>query len=101
MHTPLEITFRGMSSSLWIEAFIETWVARLERSCGVLQRCAVVIDRPHGNHRHGNEFQVRVEVAASNCQVVASRVDPDNENMYAAITDAFRAARRQLHDAHV
>jgi ribosome-associated translation inhibitor RaiA len=101
MQTPLEITFHGMTSSMWVEAFIETWVARLERTCGRIQRCAVVVDKPHHHRRHGNHFHIRLDITVPGKQVVISRDperDPGHEDVYVAITDAFRSARRQLQD---
>jgi ribosome-associated translation inhibitor RaiA len=101
MQTPLKITFHGMPSSMWVESFIETRVARLERTCGRLQKCSVVVDKPHHHHRHGNTFHIHLDIAVPGKQFAFSRDrerDHGHEDVYVAITDAFRAARRQLQD---
>jgi ribosome-associated translation inhibitor RaiA len=99
MTVPVDITFRGMDRSLALEASIHRWVDRLEHVHGGVHRCAVVVEQPHHHHQTGNCFQVRVDVSVPGREVVVSHDparDPAHENAYAAVADAFRAARRQL-----
>jgi hypothetical protein len=96
MQKPLDITFRGMTRSLSVERTVERWLGRLERSCGRIQRCSVVIDLPHRHRQRGNAFHVLVDVGMPGRQVTVSREPRDDENVYVSIADAFRAARRQL-----
>jgi len=95
MQSPLEITFRGMPNSPAAEAAIHRWVARLEHVYSRIQRCAVVFEQPHRNQRHGNEFHVRIDLSVPDRDIAVSR---DSEDAYLAISEAFRAARRQLQD---
>lgn len=99
METALETTFHGMSSCMWIEAYIESWVVRLERSCGRILRCSVLIDQPR--HREGNTFHIRINLALPGRQFAIAR-DPDcdngDEDVYDALSDVFRTARRQLQE---
>jgi ribosome-associated translation inhibitor RaiA len=101
MQSPLDITFRGMSSSPSVEVAIQSWVARLERSYDRVQRCSVLVELPHQHHRHGNQFHVRIDLTVPGREIAVSRdpaCDPGHEDVYVAISDAFRAARRQLQD---
>ena len=101
MPSSLEITFRGMSPSPSVEAVIRDWVARLENKDSRIQRCSVVVDQPHRHQTHGNRFHIGIEVGVPGRDIVISRdpeLDPGHEDIYIAIADAFRAARRQLQD---
>ena len=101
MESSLEITFRGMPNSPSAEAAIRRWVARLEHVYHRIQRCSVVIEQPHRNQRQGNQFHIRVDIAVPDHVIEVSRDaghDPKHEDIYIAIADAFRAARRQLQD---
>ena len=100
MQSPLEITFRGMSPSSSVEGAIQRWVGRLEHDYDRLQRCSVVVEMPHQQHRHGNQFHVHIDLSVPGREIAVSR-DPANaahEDVYVALSDAFRAARRQLQD---
>ncbi|MDQ3365686.1 MAG: HPF/RaiA family ribosome-associated protein [Myxococcota bacterium] len=101
METPLEITCRGMSSSPAIEVTIRSWMKRLEHTTDRIERCHVIIELPHGHERQGNTFSVHLELTVPARTVVVSRpppVDTEHEDLYVALADAFRAARRQLQD---
>lgn len=101
MQTPVDITFRGMPKSLAAEASVTRWVDRLARAFGRILRCTVVIEVPHRSQRQGQTFHVRVEIAIPDHVVEVSRdpgIDHTHEDLYMAISDAFRAARRQLQD---
>jgi ribosome-associated translation inhibitor RaiA len=85
-----------MTPSSTVVAAIERWVARLDHLYGRIQRCVVVVERPHQHHRHGNRFHVHVDLTVPGREI-ASR-GAEHENVYAAVTEAFRATRRQLQD---
>lgn len=98
---PLTITFRDLRSSSTIESFIRRWASKLETAHGRIERCHVVIERPHQRHHHGQRYHVRIALAVPGPDVEVSRdhsLDAAHEDLYVAIRDAFRAARRQLED---
>lgn len=98
MQIPIEITFRDMPSSSALEASIHEWASRLERVAPI-QRCTVVIERPNKHHRHGMPFQISLTVSTPGREIVVSHADrAEHEDPYLAVSDAFRAARRQLLD---
>lgn len=99
MMIPLQITFRNMDRSEVIEAAIGSRIARLSRLAPDLMRCAVVVERPHRQHRHGNLYQVTIHLTLPRGKVVVgTEADRDHahEDVMVAITDAMRAARRAM-----
>lgn len=102
MQLPVEITFRDMTPSLALQHTIERWADRLARMEPNIQRCDVVIERPHRKHKTGQLFHVRVEIAIAGSTIIVGR-DPARDDAhtdpYVAVGDAFRAARRQLQNA--
>jgi ribosome-associated translation inhibitor RaiA len=88
-----------MPRSPAVEVQIQRWVDRLEKSFDRLVRCEAWVEQPHRHNRKGNMFHVRVELSVPGETLVVSRdagVDHAHENVYVALSDAFRAARRQL-----
>ena len=101
MQEPLDITFRGMSRSPSVEVAIERWVHRLERTYGRILGCSVVIEQPHRHHHQGNVFHVRVALRVPGHEFAIAcepARDERHEDVYVAVADAFRAARRRLHE---
>jgi ribosome-associated translation inhibitor RaiA/cold shock CspA family protein len=101
MPIPLSIHFRGLEPSPAVEDFVHRWVSKLETVHDRIERCEVVIDRPHQHHHQGQRYRVRVTLAVPGPNVEVSRdhgLDGAHEDVYVAIRDAFRAARRQLED---
>lgn len=97
MQTPLELTFRGMSTSPSVETFIQRWVTRLDRNYPRIQHCSVVVEMPHQHGQQGNRFQIGIDLTVPGRTIAVSR-ELGHEDVYVAIADAFRAARRQLQD---
>jgi ribosome-associated translation inhibitor RaiA len=95
----IEITFRGMDPSLSAEMSARRWIERLKRVFADITSCNVVVEMPHRHHERHNAFHVRIELSVPG-DVIAVTRDPGepgpHEDVYVAISDAFRAARRQL-----
>ncbi len=101
METPLQITYRHMESSPAVEADIRERVDALERFCGRIVSCRVVVEAPHHHHRKGSLFHVRIDLRLPHGEVVSSHDHQGahaHEDIYVALRDAFHAARRQLED---
>jgi cold shock CspA family protein len=100
MQIPLQISFRGLTSSESIESSVREHAERLEQFGGVIG-CRVIVEAQHRRHRKGRIYHVRVDVTVPGREIVVSR-DPAehhaHEDVYIAIRDAFDAARRQLED---
>ena len=94
---PVEISYRGLTPSPAIETAIHAWVERLAHVHDRIQHCHVWLTLPHGHHRHGPRFQVRLTVAIPGRDIAITH-DAGHEDAYLALADAFVAARRQLVD---
>ena len=101
MPFPIEVAFRDMDPTPALEDFVNQWCTKLEHLYDRIERCHVVVERPHQRHHKGNRFQVRVTLSVPGPDIVVSRdpsLDGAHEDVYVAIRDAFQAARRQLED---
>jgi ribosomal subunit interface protein len=101
MQVPLEIRFHNIDRSAAVEAAIRERAAKLEQFADRIVSCTVTVEGSHKHHRQGNLYTVRVDVRFPGGEVVASR-DPSahhsHEDVFVALRDAFKAARRQLQD---
>lgn len=102
MDVPLEIRFHGMDSSETVEERIRDKVAKLERKYGRLVACRVGIEKPHRQHRNGNNYEVHIELSVPGHDLVVSK-EPHGvgdrskaPDIYQAVNVAFDAAERQL-----
>lgn len=101
MAFPRDITFRDMEPSPAVERFVQDWIDKLEQVYPRIERCHVLIERPHQHQHQGQRFHVRISLAVPGPDVIVSRdhaLDGAHEDLHVAIRDAFRAARRQLED---
>ncbi len=101
MSIPLDLTFRDLAGSDAVKGAIQSALDRLGTIYDRIQRCVVVIERPHQSQRHGQGFHVRLQIVMPDRVITIGRDpahDDDHTNIYVAISDAFRSARRQLHD---
>ncbi len=88
-----------MDASPALETFAHRWAAKLATVCDRIERCEVVIERPHRHQHQGQHVHARVTVMVPGPDIVVSDDDkPDgaHDDAYVAVRDAFRAARRQL-----
>ena len=101
MQIPLQIHFNNVDPSPAVESAIHKRAAQLERFGGEIVSCRVTIVAPHKHHHKGNLFYVTVDLRTPGRELVVSRSPQEshaNEDVYVAIRDAFKAARRQLQD---
>lgn len=101
MRVPLQIQFHNLEPSDAIEAAARKYAEKLEQFHEEIISCRVVIESPHKHHYKGKLYHVVVDVRIPGDEVVVSRMPDDqhaHEDVYVAIHDAFRAARRQLQD---
>lgn len=96
---PVDVVFRDMDPSPMVDVAVRRWATRLARRFDRVLGCQVVIGQPHRHHERGRRFHVRVRVSLPGSEIVVSHDPGDDEthdDVYVAIRDAFRAARRQL-----
>jgi ribosomal subunit interface protein len=101
MINPIQIAFRGMSTSKALTAKIRRRADKLDRYHDGIVSCRVVIEQLHQRHQQGNLFHVRIEVGVPGAELVVGREHHDNhrgEDPWVAVNDAFDKMDRQLED---
>lgn len=103
MITPLQITFRDMNPSEFLEKDIREKAEKLEEYFNKITACHVIVEMHHKHHHQGNLYHVRLDIVLPGKEIIVNR-DPKehhaHEDPYVAVRDAFNAARRQLQDYH-
>jgi cold shock CspA family protein len=119
MQLPLQITFRNMGPTTEAEDWIRTESKKLETFYSQIMGCRVAIEVPHGHHRKGRLYHVRIDLTVPGSELVIKHepslskeirqsggarmkkrqeVKTPHRDLQLAIRDAFRAAGRRLQD---
>jgi ribosomal subunit interface protein len=102
MQIPLQVAFEGMQHSDAIEARIREEAGKLEQFSPRIVSARVVVAKPQHRHHKGDIYHVRIHLAVPGVPDVAVSREPGgdgaHEDVYVAIRDAFKTARRQLQD---
>lgn len=96
MSSILEITVRDIPHSDALENQIRQKAEKLEKFYPHIISCRVVVGMPHKHKHQGREFNVRLDITVPGSELVVNH-DVD-EDVYVALRDAFKAAKRQLED---
>lgn len=98
MQIPLQITVRDMAHSAALDARIREKVAGLEHFHPRVTSCRVTVTESSRHHQQGRQFEVRIDIRVpGHAEIVANR--QHDEDVYAALRDAFDSAKRQLEEA--
>jgi ribosome-associated translation inhibitor RaiA len=91
-----------MKTSPAVVARIRDWTDNLQTAFDRVVFCDVVVEEPHRHHRQGRQFHVGIVLTVPGGKTIAVSRDPGpdetHEDVYVAIRDTFRAARRRLQD---
>ena len=98
MQVPLQITFRDISHSDFVEKRIYDKVGKLKKYSEKIIFCRVIVTAPPRQHHKGKIYHVSIDIRLPGKKIVVARDpgNPSHDNGYIAIRDAFEAARRQL-----
>ena len=94
MDTPLQVTFRDIPFSPVLDEKIRRKAAKLGALARRLVGCRVILARRDHRHRHGSKYAVHIDVRLPAHEIVVSH--EADEDLYAAVRDAFAAAARRL-----
>jgi len=114
----VEVTFRNMKTSAWLEKDIRERAGKLETYCPDIVACRVLVGIPHRHHEHGNRFEVHIDVVVPGEELAVSHspsirvTKSDGEgavgkrteilgmrkDVLLVVRDAFAAAKRQVQD---
>lgn len=101
MDMPVQVTFRNVDPSPAVEAEVLRRASMLERYHPRLQSCRVVVEAPHRHRRKGAPYRVLIDMVVPGAELVVGRNPTEHAahaDVYVAVRDAFRAARRELMD---
>ncbi|MHC4101185.1 MAG: HPF/RaiA family ribosome-associated protein, partial [Planctomycetota bacterium] len=84
-----------VEAACWDEA------AKLERDFEHITSCRIAVAESHNGERKGHVFEIRIVLNVPGDELAVTREPPaqdGNEDILAAIREAFDAARRQLEE---
>jgi ribosome-associated translation inhibitor RaiA len=117
MKLPVQITWRDMAPSPAVGAKIHEEAAKLEEFYDRITRCHVTIEIPHRYQNGSYQFHIRIDITVPGAEIVANheptlhsslrRIESEehakgqelsapHKDVYVAIRDAFKTARRKL-----
>ena len=96
---PLSVLFRNMTATPSVHADAVRQADKLGRKFGRIVSCRVIVDASHHPHRKVKMFRVSVDLKLPGRDIAArSANDRSQEDVKAALRDAFAAAERQMQD---
>jgi cold shock CspA family protein/ribosome-associated translation inhibitor RaiA len=119
MQIPIQITFRNMDSSPAVEERVREEAEKLSEFYNGIMGCRVMVEIPHQHRQQGKRFHIRIDLIVPGGEIVVNHepslrgsiqqagtekrkkgqeVAAPHKDIYVAIRDAFKAARRQLQD---
>ncbi len=102
MSTPIEIVFKNMDHSEFVEQRVHKEAEKLDRFFDRTGSIRVVIEAANKTHRKGDLFHVGIHMKVPpSGSLDVNRAKPQShahEDVYVAVRDAFAAARRLLQD---
>jgi len=99
MAIPVEVSYRRLEPSDFVEAKVNEKLASLESLCNEINRAHVVLSSPHHHKQKGNQYEVHIELYVPGTELVVTKntgVSHEHEDFYVALRDAFDAMERQL-----
>ena len=114
----VEVTFRNMKTSEWLERDIRDRAAKLELYCPDIVACRVLVGIPHRHHEAGNRFEVHIDVIVPGEEIAVThapsvkKTKADGEPVLGkrseilamrkdallVVRDAFAVAKRKVQD---
>jgi ribosome-associated translation inhibitor RaiA len=119
MRIPAQITWRDMAPSAAVEAKIREEAEKLEAFYDRITSCRVMIEIPRRYQNGGYRFRVRIDLTVPGSEIVVNHeptlhgflqrlggverakgqeLSAPHKDVYVAIRDAFKVARRKLRE---
>jgi len=119
MQLPLQITFRNMEPLVGVEESIRAEAEKLETFYSQIMGCRVAVEIPHGHHKKGNRYHIRIDLTLPGKELVIKHepglskgirqaggaemkkrleVRAPHRDLHLAIRDAFKVAGRRVQD---
>jgi ribosome-associated translation inhibitor RaiA len=101
MQMPILVSFHGLEHSDALEAACKRSVRKLERYCGDITSCRVLVGQSQHRRSRGDLHELRITLRVPGRTLVVNRVAPvhaSNEQLALALREAFDSLRRRLQD---
>jgi cold shock CspA family protein len=119
MQLPVQITFRNMDSSPTVAAKLREEAEKLSEFYESIMGIRMMVEIPHQHRQQGRRYHIRIDLTVPGGEIVVKHeptlygslqqteavkrkkeheVAAPHKDIYIAIHDAFKAARRQLQD---
>jgi ribosomal subunit interface protein len=95
----ISVAFHEIPHSDAVEAYVRKHATKLEAFSDRWTGCRVVLDAPHKHGRKGRHYRVGIDLTIPRGELVVNRAPADdvtNEDLYAAIDEAFDRLTRRL-----
>jgi cold shock CspA family protein/ribosome-associated translation inhibitor RaiA len=100
MQIPVEISFKDATKSSRLEDIINRKIAKLEKICGYMISCRVMVEKPQKYPDTGNPYQVRIDIKVPPAHEIVVKQSASEGDMHdpleTVITKVFHAAERRL-----
>ena len=91
----LQIHYLDTPRSEAVEAKLRERVDHLSRFSADIQKCEVWVASPHGHHRKGHLYEIRIRLTVPGEEIDID-LQPSEDDVYVSIRESFDAARRKL-----
>jgi ribosome-associated translation inhibitor RaiA len=119
MRLPTQITWRDMAPSTAVGTKIREEAAKLEEFYGRITNCRVTVEIPRRYHKGKYQFHLRIDLTVPGAEIVVNHeptshsslrrtesegrakeqeLSAPHKDVYVAIRDAFKIARRKLRE---
>ena len=98
---PIEIGFRNMDRSDYVEANIREKIEGLQRFYDRIHYLRVIVEAEHRRGHKGHLYRAHITIGVPGKDIIVSRTGPQDhahEDVYVAVRDGFRAGVRMLED---
>ena len=117
MRHPVQITWRDMAPSTAVGTKIREEAAKLEEFYDRITSCRVMVEIPHRHQNGKYQFHIRIDLTVPGAEIVVNHeptlhgslqrqggeehakgqeLSAPHKDVYVAIRDAFKVARRKL-----
>jgi cold shock CspA family protein len=100
MQVPIEITYRGVDKTEYIDNLIKRKAAKLEEICDYLISCHIAVRNPHRRRQLGNPYEVRLDLRVPpKHELLVKRKSTGKNNeepLEVVIRRTFQAVQREL-----
>ena len=90
MQVPIEVTYRNVPRTEWLDRVVRNRMRKLERVCDHIVSAHLAIERRQRHQRSGGRFRVRLDVRVPPGHEVVVREEPGEGDLHASLDTVLR-----------